>query len=1643
MSAVKIIFKRSSILGKRPTGANLEAGEIGLNTNSNDPGLFFEVNDGSVVKAGPTAYLAEAPTATPALGELWVDRDTKTLNIGTETNLWQKVAAPFLGGTNGYTVFVAPDYPNATDSLANDGQTVPFITINRAILEVSKQIILQANSNLSAGNNRYLIILAPGRHCVVNGPGNTVNSFNVDYSLLSTKVTQAGLQEFNPATTGGLILPRGVSIIGLDLKKCEVHPVYVPTYTHPAFPPNYQQDPNQGPIFVNQPISSVFKWSGNTYTSNFSCQDKIETRTIVSVSTGASGVAVFKSEQPHGLNYNDFVEVSYTNSADQAGASFTSGAYYVYPINNFEFELANQSWEVSTSLPVLSSTLPAVFVDPNTAASAKFVVSNIYPYFVPQGTDPYELSPYSHHRLSVFGNASLTELNDYYAKVQIAFPNIFAGQVNRNVATFPEYEIVASTDGVYPNNTSSNSTNNSSPYQNMVNNRSNYGMANGNFNGDIVSGFRSVIINSSTAVILQKDPAAYELYANTDQRWRTLCESAQQTLPAGTPITSVPTSLQLQELNDASIPNIRYYYQPIYLDNGKSTGISDPEFDFRHFGFKVSGANAYVQAQSVYTIGAAIGVWARDGAIVSLTNSTTNFGSVAFQAEGFAGIGTLGGANIINKSFLQAGISRPLALTEPQVVADVQKKNFSLGSKVVFVGPDPATPGVQLVYLQAEFNPTTLLPFSLKPGSAVFINDGGCTFRGFFVTNGEPTCILSANSTDNPYSPGGAILRLRSTDSNIPSGPSVSTCLEIPYIRRFIDPRSATQKAYGFYIQSTNPTSQAPQLGSVLRLNQTGQSLSTTLKRNYQFDPGQFGGIAQVFTVDVVEPIPYNQSVNFNNKISDTAQATGYAVYTSLTDASTPWVQGVPDSNGDLVPFLGPQGSYITFNDRNYFAAENDIWTALYYNTTFNALNGPTQVSPDKIDSPYVTTSVLERQEPVSVSWQGYVPDPYYDYYTNDVPSPYGDTLAYMRGAVIPYQDFAGSNWIDEDDATDNFGIIFSTDVTPLSTVTTAVSTVVQPAIPMSSAFVANPTFGQPEIISLPLLQVSQLVNPKNGLSVVQLSNSTLGVVEFVRVIGIKSNTITVIRNYYPAYAVGILPVTWPAGTQVKVCTSSCFPEPSVYDPDWAVTKSTILRYYQLMGYSNDLINPFLTPRYAGERILLNSELPFSPIDGYANNTAAWPIEFNNPSTILANTHSWQYVGYFDYSRGLPKYQVNEISRKLQFDYYSTTSWGGRLTVVGADQNGSMTFLGPIREALTGNFYQYNSPAQNLSDNVVTPTPQPIDNYPAPVLVYSADDISAQFNGSKSSFDLTRGGIPIPVTQLIENAMFVTVGGVMQIPGNAYTLASSGGLTLPVIVFSSPPPAKASCDIRIVTSEDNNRTVEVLSYSATPGFDGSQASFTLAPANSGIDNKNSFIYLSGVAQTPLESGYRDPAYGITTTPLATTLSFIGGAPAAGLPYDFRAIVSGSSYRSFGTQIVNVISVDDISVFFDNATASFPLFVTRGGIPQPINPDLVNAENMFVTLGAVVQIPHNVAGDPLAGNAYTVQVNPATNLLEITFATPPAFGCSCTIRVVSSEPEDLIICPLPLGLGAQTLTAGDGVQANAEGQITGIDPGLIF
>jgi hypothetical protein len=122
--------------------------------------------------------------------------------------------------------------------------------------------------------------------------------------------------------------------------------------------------------------------------------------------------------------------------------------------------------------------------------------------------------------------------------------------------------------------------------------------------------------------------------------------------------------------------------------------------------------------------------------------------------------------------------------------------------------------------------------------------------------------------------------------------------------------------------------------------------------------------------------------------------------------------------------------------------------------------------------------------------------------------------------------------------------------------------------------------------------------------------------------------------------------------------------------------------------------------------------------------------------------------------------------------------------------------------------------------------------------------------------------------------------------------------------------------------------------------------------------------------------------------------------------------------------------------FDSTKTTFPLEID--GIS--LDPVKVNSQNMCVSLGGVMQIPIANAGDPLAGNAYTVRLNTISNILEITFATPPLIGSTCNIRVVTSD--EFITCPLPNSLTDVALTSGPGIEVNSNNQIINIDPGLI-
>jgi hypothetical protein len=1392
MSAVKVIFKRSSIPGKRPTSSNLEVGEIGLNTNSNDPGLFFEVNDDSVVKIGPTSIGADAPTDTPSKGELWLNTQDGTLNAGVFKDSkaqWQSIAAPYLGG-GGYVVFVAPEFPGSTDSVLNDGQALPFQTLTRAILELSKITInaILAGSTSESENSKYTIYFAPSRITANNGPGTTVANFSVNFSQSPyDEVTTPQLIQFN-SPSGGIIIPRGISIVGLDLKKCIVTPTFVPNYKNPAYPASAENN-------FDQEITSVFKWTGNTYLNNFSILDKVASRDVTRVEANSTGEAVFFSSRPHGLASGDTVTVSFSSKINQTTGTFQDGTYFVQPIDTFSFYLQ----EGSDSLYVKYASLPTISGQENVIL---YVTNQLK----------------SAHRLMGTLNATFQELADYYTKVQKAFPDYFGGQVTdgAQLVSQAEYVIVAPTEASYPDNFSTNSTKDSSAYANSVNLRSDYGICWGEIRGAELEGFKSLIANECTCVSLQNDPAAYEIYTTilnpttniSEQKWWSLARATYLSLPLDErpgSIEDVPISAQLDLLNRTRINNIRYYYENQVVEGEKSTGLVNTDKDFRHFGFRVRDG-AYAQLQSIYTIGCAVGVWALNGGIVSLTNSTTNFGSVAMKSEGFKGINTIGGAEDNQTGFLFEGIQRPLSLTYRQATINTNKRVLSLGAKVIGVTVDEVDPEIQLVELSSEFSPCFILPFSLAPGTAVWVGNplNGQTYRGFFATDGGPTVIASPGSCNSR-----STLRLRASDSTIPYNGSFIE-LSVPYIRRFYDPRPEFDRAYSFKISNTYPNVIPPQVGAVLRLNQINQAINPgTLRPNVQFDPGVLGGWGRIFTVDHVFTASLAESPQFNYVVGDTNENVNYYFTATVSDYARPWKQEFNNSTGTI----------STYQERNWYAAENNFWSTLYYGEadSFRPGAGPIKISPIESCSPFVDTSVLERQELVLDCYQGsYAKDPYVEGDT------YLPTDTYFRGSTYPYPAYSNQSYFDGDDGSVSLGICLTDVPTTSSTTLTGPSVVSQTSLP------AEPLQRyRPAILRLEVANTTGIKNPSSEVSILLLTNEND--FEYVQVVKIDGLVLTAIRlnnsnSFYPNPSTENK--TWPTGTFAIVCEINRTPNVNVYDPLWGNTKQAVLRFFEVMGYSNEDILPYLTPQYWGERTLDVKSLPFTPSEGYALVTERWPLEFNSPSTIVANTHTWAYVGYLDYSRGLPKYQNNEISRKLLSDYQSTILWGGRVTVTGINNKGEIVLFGPQRQALTGRFYEDENPEMNIG-NQQLPLPEPSSNAgppgppgtpgtpgstgapgpvgppgpgggaPGPVGppgppgpggggggITPIDNISGLFNGSTTVFTLQSGGVNLS-SGTIASDLVMFIGGAVQEPSVGFTWNSSTSQ----VTFTSAPLA--------------------------------------------------------------------------------------------------------------------------------------------------------------------------------------------------------------------------------------------------------------
>ena len=159
----------------------------------------------------------------------------------------------------GRIIYVNPDDFDASDAYDNRGNSAlrPFKTLQRAFLEVARFSYRVGLSNDEF--DAFSIYLYPSEYVLDNRPGTNlyteITPFdeNTNFDLTSPNNI---LHKFN-SVNGGIIVPRGCSVVGSDLRRTKVIPKYVPYPTIQA---------SLGITSSNEPSpSAIFRLTGGCY----------------------------------------------------------------------------------------------------------------------------------------------------------------------------------------------------------------------------------------------------------------------------------------------------------------------------------------------------------------------------------------------------------------------------------------------------------------------------------------------------------------------------------------------------------------------------------------------------------------------------------------------------------------------------------------------------------------------------------------------------------------------------------------------------------------------------------------------------------------------------------------------------------------------------------------------------------------------------------------------------------------------------------------------------------------------------------------------------------------------------------------------------------------------------------------------------------------------------------------------------------------------------------------------------------------------------------------------------------------------------------------------------------------------------------
>jgi len=503
----------------------------------------------------------------------------------------------FLKSTRGTILYVDPNSLDATDSIENQGNSLtrPFKTIQRALVEAAR-----FSYQRGKGNDRFgktTILLYPGDHVVDNRPGwiPTSNSFTLrssevrddfgEWTLDSNfdlNTERNNLYQLN-SVHGGVIVPRGTSIVGLDLRKTRIIPRYVPSPTNDSIE-----------------ASCIFRVTGACYFWQFTILDADPNTTCYSDYTTNQFVPNFSHHKLRVFEYADGVNNLTIN--DQ----YINGSAGEFDRTDLEmyYEKVGIVYGQNAGREIPNDYPPADLVDIEPVIDEYRIVG-------PKGEEVGISSIRSGDGVisSTLVTVTTSEPFDGISvntaiEIQgVSTPGYDGKYVvsGVNSPTEFEYRVQNAPQDALGNATSSNvnlivdTVSSASPYVFNCTLRSVYGMCGLLADGSKATGFVSMVVAQYTGVGLQKDENAFVKYDTTSGTYKD--------------VTS-------------NLSNLASDTQSLYK----------PEYE--NFHIKATN-NAYLQLVSVFAIGFSHQFVSENGGDISLNNSNSNFGNKALVSKGY------------------------------------------------------------------------------------------------------------------------------------------------------------------------------------------------------------------------------------------------------------------------------------------------------------------------------------------------------------------------------------------------------------------------------------------------------------------------------------------------------------------------------------------------------------------------------------------------------------------------------------------------------------------------------------------------------------------------------------------------------------------------------------------------------------------------------------------------------------------------------------------------------------------------------------------------------------------------------------------------------------------------------------------------